>query len=254
MSDSVIRHFLVTISGVSVNLTCYNDSMARLNRVSPVGIPQHIIQRGTNRQVVFTGEPDMRAYLGWLKEYSLKYKVEVHAWVLMTNHVHILCTPQAEKATSMMMQSMGRMYVRYFNYTYQRTGTLWEGRFKSCLIQSDRYLLSLYRYIELNPVRAGMVDDPAEYSWSSYGCNALGVETKLQMPHEEYLLLGKDKKERERLYRELFKIPLGKELLTEIRASTNRGLALGSALFGEQIEKLTSCRVTKKKMGRPSKS
>ena len=228
--------------------------MARLNRVSPIGVPQHIIQRGTNRQAIFAGESDMRAYLGWLKEYSVKHEVDIHAWVLMTNHVHILCTPRAERATSLMMQSIGRMYVRYFNYTYQRSGTLWEGRFRSCLVQSDYYLLLLYRYIEMNPVRAGMVDDPAEYSWSSYGCNALGIATELQTPHQEYTLLGKTKEERLVPYRELFKIQVGKELLKEIRENTNRGLALGSSSFTEQIEKLTSCRVTKKKMGRPRKA
>ncbi len=151
------------------------------------------------------------------------------------------------------MQSIGRMYVRYFNYTYQRTGTLWEGRFKSCLVQSEHYLLSLYRYIELNPVRAGMVDDPAEYSWSSYRCNALGVETKLQTPHEEYLRLGKNQEERQEAYRELFKVQVGKELLKDIRESTNRGLALGSESFSAQIEKLTHSRVTKKRIGRPKK-
>jgi putative transposase len=227
--------------------------MARLNRVSPIGVPQHIIQRGTNRQAIFAGESDMRAYLGWLKEYSVKYDVDIHAWVLMTNHIHILCTPQIEKATSLMMQSIGRMYVRYFNHTYQRTGTLWEGRFKSCLVQSEQYLLSLYRYIELNPVRANMVNDPSEYSWSSYCCNALGVHTNLRTPHEEYLRLGKDNEERQEVYRGLFKVQVGKELLKEIRESTNRGLALGSSSFSHQIEELTSCRVTKKKMGRPRK-
>ena len=195
----------------------------------------------------------MRAYLGWLKEYSVKYDVEIHAWVLMTNHIHILCTPQIEKATSLMMQSIGRLYVRYFNHAYQRTGTLWEGRFKSCLVQSEQYLLSLYRYIELNPVRANMVKDPSEYSWSSYNCNALGIYTGLQTPHEEYLRLGKNKAERQESYKDLFKIQIGKELLKEIRESTNRGLALGSSSFSRQIEELTSCRVTKKKMGRPKK-
>ena len=227
--------------------------MARLNRVSPVGVPQHIIQRGSNRQAIFAGEPDMKAYLNWLKEYSVKYEVEIHAWVLMTNHVHILCTPLIEKATSLMMQSIGRMYVRHFNSRYQRTGTLWEGRFRSCLIDSEHYLLSLYRYIELNPVRAGMVDDPAKYSWSSYGCNALGVYTELQTPHEDYLRLGNEKEDRQETYRALFKVQIGKELLQEIRESTNRGLALGSPLFSRQIEELTSSRVTKKKMGRPKK-
>ena len=195
----------------------------------------------------------MRAYLSWLQEYSVKYDVEIHAWVLMTNHVHILCTPKIEKGCSLMMQSIGRMYVRYFNHSYQRTGTLWEGRFRSCLVQDEYYLLALYRYIELNPVRATMVDDPADYNWSSYACNALGVKTKLQTPHERYLSLGKTAIERQDTYRELFKVPIGKELLKEVRENTNRGLALGSSVFAEQIEKLTSSRVTKKKLGRPRK-
>jgi putative transposase len=138
--------------------------MARLERVSLVGVPQHIIQRGNNRQVCFGSEEDMKAYLHWLKEYSKKHQVDIHAWVLMTNHVHLLCTPQTEKAISNMIQSLGRMYVRYFNYTYKRSGTLWEGRFKSSLVQSERYLLELHRYIELNPVRANMVSEPSEYS------------------------------------------------------------------------------------------
>ena len=145
----------------------------------------------------------MKAYLDWLKEYSKKYSIDVHAWVLMTNHVHLLCTPQKEGAISRMMQSIGRMYVRYYNETYQRSGTLWEGRFKSCLVQSERYLLELHRYIELNPVRADMVKDPAEYSWSSYAFNALGIKTKMHTPHSEYLYIRKDKR---RKVRELSRI------------------------------------------------
>ena len=167
----------------------------------------------------------MRAYLSWLKEFSKKYLVDVHAWVLMSNHVHLLCTPYEENAISKMMQSMGRMYVRYYNYTYQRSGTLWEGRFKSCLVESEQYLLELYRYIELNPVRAGMVEEPSEYSWSSYGCNALGVKTDLQMPHELYLKLGKTEEERLENYRSLFKSHIDVELLKEIREGVNKGLA-----------------------------
>lgn len=227
--------------------------MARLVRVSPVGVPQHVIQRGNNRQICFGGEEDMKAYLNWLKEFSKKYNVEVHAWVLMTNHVHLLCTPLEEKAISRMMQSIGRMYVRYYNYTYQRTGTLWEGRFKASLVQSERYLLELYRYIELNPVRADMVDDPAEYSWSSYACNGLGIKTELQAPHSEYLSLGKTKEERLENYRALFKAHVSAELLKEIRDSVNKGLALGSDRFKAQIEALTDRRVTPGKAGRPKK-
>ena len=225
--------------------------MARLSRVSPIGIPQHVIQRGNNRQVCFASDGDMRAYLNWLKEFSEKYSVDVHAWVLMTNHVHILCTPNEEGAVSKMMQSIGRMYVRYFNCSYHRSGTLWEGRFKSNLIQSEKYLLELYRYIELNPVRAGMVNDPSEYSWSSYACNAFGVETALQTPHELYLALGKTKHERLKSYRQLFKIHVNVELLKEIRESINKGLALGSEQFISQIEVLTGRRVSSRKAGRP---
>jgi len=218
-----------------------------------VGVPQHIIQRGNNCQVCFGGEEDMHAYLNWLKEFSKKYLVDVHAWVLMTNHVHLLCTPQEEGAMSRMMQSIGRMYVRYYNYTYQRSGTLWEGRFKSSLIQSERYLLELYRYIELNPVRAGMVEEPSEYSWSSYGCNALGVDMNLQTPHELYLGLGKRKEKRLENYRALFKVHVGAELLKEIREGVNKGLALGDERFTTQIEALTDERITARKAGRPKK-
>lgn len=227
--------------------------MARLTRVSPIGVPQHVVQRGNNRQVCFGNEEDMKAYLNWLKDYSVKYSVEIHAWVLMTNHVHLLCTPQKENAVSKMMQSIGRMYVRYYNYTYQRSGTLWEGRFKSSLIQGECYLLGLHRYIELNPVRAGMVKEPSDYSWSSYGCNALGVETELQTPHELYLALGKTKQERLSHYRELFKAHVSIKLLEEVRGSLNKGLALGSERFTAQIEALTNRRITPRKVGRPKR-
>lgn len=225
--------------------------MSRLSRVTPAGFPQHIIQRGNNRQSCFTSEEDMKAYLNWLKEFSKKHSVDIHAWVLMTNHLHLLCTPQKEGAISSMMQSIGRMYVRYFNHTYQRSGTLWEGRFKSCLIQDEQYLFELYRYIELNPVRAGMVEDPGEYSWSSYGSNALGIETDLQTPHALYLALGATKDERLENYRALFKAHVDTPLLNEIREGINRGLALGNEQFKKQIEALTNKRVTARKAGRP---
>jgi putative transposase len=227
--------------------------MARLVRVSPIGIPQHIVQRGNNRQVCFGSEEDMKAYLNWLKRFSKKYFVDIHAWVLMTNHVHLLCTPHEQGAISQMMQSIGRMYVRYYNCTYRRSGTLWEGRFKSSLIQSEQYLFELYRYIELNPVRANMVEEPSEYRWSSYTCNALGVKTNLQTPHSLYLALGKTKNERLKNYRELFKAHIDTELLKEIRESVNKGLALGNERFTTEIEALTGQRITPKKAGRPKK-
>ena len=146
--------------------------MARLPRLCPIGIPQHIIQRGNNRQVCFASEDDFIAYVHWLTEYAKEFGVKVHAWVLMTNHVHLLATPMTEGGISKMMQALGRRYVRYFNYTYQRTGTLWEGRFKSCVISAEEYFFICQRYIELNPVRADMVAHPADYKWSSYRFHA----------------------------------------------------------------------------------
>jgi len=225
--------------------------MARLLRVCPVGIPQHVIQRGNNRQVCFAGEDDFAAYAGWLKAASKKYAVDIHAWVLMTNHVHLLCTPKDPTAVSQMMQALGRQYVRYFNASYRRTGTLWEGRFKSCLVQEEIYLLQLYRYIELNPVRAGMVAQPSDYAWSSYAINAFGKTSGLCTPHSLYLALGKEAKERQANYRALFKRHVEGKLLEEIRQAVNKGLALGNDRFKAEIERLTGRRVTSKKMGRP---
>jgi putative transposase len=126
--------------------------MSRLPRFCPIGIAQHIIQRGNNRQICFGCEQDFFAYVGGLKEFSVKCRVDIHAWVLMTNHVHLLCTPHEAGGVSRMMQALGRQYVRYFNHSYKRTGTLWEGRFESCLVEDEAYLIHLYRYIELNPV------------------------------------------------------------------------------------------------------
>ena len=225
--------------------------MARLPRISPVGVPVHIIQRGNNRQVCFVSNEDHGAYANWLKEYSEKYKVDIHAWVMMTNHVHLLCTPRQEEAVSRMMQALGRRYVRYFNFEYQRSGTLWEGRYKSCLVQEERYLLEVYRYIELNPVRAEMVTDPGEYRWSSYQINALGKVSNLCTPHPEYLELGLEPLECRKNYHALFVHRVDGELLEEIRANTNKGLAVGHDRFKDEIELLTGRRVKEKKRGRP---
>ncbi|WP_415882107.1 transposase [Neptuniibacter sp. QD34_54] len=214
--------------------------MPRKLRFMPVGIPQHVIQRGNNRQVCFATEEDFKAYLYWLKKYSCKYSVEIHAWVLMTNHVHILCTPKIESGISKMMQDLGRSYVRYFNYTYKRSGTLWEGRFKSCLVNADEYLLHLHRYIELNPVRACMVDDPADYCWSSYRGNALGVLSHLLTKHSIYLGLGVDGFTRQEAYRAMFRSEVSADLLIDIRKAANKGLVLGNDKFVTQVEKLRS--------------
>lgn len=225
--------------------------MARLPRITPIDVPVHIIQRGNNRQVCFAAEEDYATYVNWLTEYAKKYQVDVHAWVLMTNHVHLLCTPRRGGALSSMMQSLGRRYVRYFNHQYQRSGTLWEGRYKSCLVQKELYLLEVYRYIELNPVRADLIADPGDYRWSSYQINGLGRKSGLCVPHPAYLALGGDTLERRKTYRALFEQHVQGELLAEIRANSNKGLALGNDRFKDEIEALTGIRVKAKKRGRP---
>lgn len=225
--------------------------MPRLPRVSPVGVSVHLIQRGNNRQACFASEEDFGTYLAFLKEYADKYRVDIHAWVLMTNHVHLLCIPRAADGVSKMMQGLGRRYVQYFNFCNKRSGTLWEGRFKSCLVQNESYVLQVYRYIETNPLRAGMVSDPAEYRWSSYQFNALGIFSNLGTYHQDYLLLGKTGKERKKAYRHLFKHDVESELLTDIRTSTQKGLAIGNDRFKKEIEKLTGRRMRTQKRGRP---
>lgn len=225
--------------------------MARLPRVCPAGIPQHIIQRGNNRQVCFGGPEDMAAYLYWLKKYTQQFAVDVHAWVLMTNHVHLLVTPSTGDGVSKFMQALGRHYVRYFNREYRRSGTLWEGRFKSCLVQSETYLLHCHRYIELNPVRANMVNYPEDYPWSSYQCNGLGKISPLCCPHAQYLQLGRSLALRQQAYRRLFDAHLDPEILKDIRDSVNGSLALGSERFKEEIEYLHNRRVRVGKPGRP---
>lgn len=228
--------------------------MARLPRICPPGIPQHVIQRGNNKNVCFADEQDLSAYAAWLKQYSSEFRVYIHAWVFMSNHVHLLATPSNNNALSAMMQALGRRYVRNFNYKYHRSGTLWEGRFKSCLVQSESYLLKCYRYIELNPVRAGMVDNPAEYTWSSYQCNALGMESDICTQHEEYLKLGTTKDDRLAAYRELVKAHIDNQMIVHIRDSVNKGLALGNDRFKDEIESLYKRRLRPAKIGRPKKS
>lgn len=225
--------------------------MARLPRVSPLGIPQHIIQRGNNRQACFASEQDLAAYAHWLGDYSRQFSVAIHAWIFMTNHVHLLGTPYKAGGISNMMQALGRRYVRYFNREYRRSGTLWEGRFKSSLVQSETYLLQCQRYIELNPVRAGMVADPADYTWSSYQCNGLGRESALCTQHEEYFKLGTSKSERTAIYRSLFQAHVDRRLIDDIRNSVNKGLALGTDRFKEETEALCGRRFKSAKMGRP---
>ncbi len=212
--------------------------MPRRPRLAPIGIPQHIIQRGNNRQVCFNSDNDVAAYANWLDEAARKYDVAIHAWVFMNNHVHLLATPNSDSSISAMMQYLGRFYVRYFNNRYQRTGTLWEGRFRSCLIESEAYLLVCQRYIELNPVRANIVQDPADYKWSSYRANGMGIESKLITYHPLYLSLGRSKQERIKNYRAFFDSEPDKNLTDAIRYATKKGLILGSARFKAGVASL----------------
>ena len=224
--------------------------MARLLRVHLAGVPEHIIQRGNNRQLCFGCDEDFAAYTHWLKQYADKFQVHIHAWVFMTNHVHLLCSANDSNGISLMMQSLGRQYVRYFNQRYQRSGTLWEGRFKSCLVQEERYVMAVYRYIEMNPVRAGMVASPADYSWSSYAINALGKTSALCKPHPCYLTLAKNDAERQQAYRGLFS-QMDEALLGDIRNAVKSGMALGNERFKQEVAALTGRRQHPEKRGRP---
>jgi putative transposase len=153
----------------------------------------------------------------------------------MTNHVHLLATPTDETALSRVMQAVGRRYVRYFNDVHERTGTLWEGRYRASLVQSDRYLFACYRYIELNPVRAGLVSDPRDYAWSSHAVNAYGSNDAVVTPHERYEALGDDAAAQQAAYRALFAFELGDEALTAIRDATNKGWVLGTKQFRDEV-------------------
>ena len=228
--------------------------MARLPRLNIPNIPQHIIQRGNNRLACFFIDQDYAVYLDKLKDYANKYAVSIHAFVLMTNHVHLLMTPSTEKGVSQLMQSLGRCYVMYVNKTYQRTGTLWEGRYKSTLVDSEYYFLTVSRYIELNPVRANMVKHPAEYPWSSYHRNALDKEIQVITPHQCYEELGSSDTERKAVYQSLFEQHIPDLTLDEIRNATNKAWVLGENRFKQQIEKQTGRRAKPLPQGGDRKS
>ena len=229
--------------------------MARLPRFVLPGHPQHVIQRGNNRQEIFCTDEDYLFFIEKLHEAAIKHHCEIHAYVLMTNHVHLLVTPYAENGISKMMQMLGRYYVQYYNYCYKRTGTLWEGRYKASLIDTEVYLLTCMRYIEMNPVRAiGMADHAAEYPWSSYRCNALGHEDELVTPHLLYQSLAKTSQDRQFSYRQLFSREIPVETLDEIRNATNKAWVLGSDYFKDRIEEQLERRVMPSKKGGDRKS
>ena len=227
--------------------------MPRRARLSVPGIPWHIIQRGNNRSACFYADEDYRLYLQHLEALSTKFGCAIHAYALMTNHVHLLLTPEKEESAALLMKHLGQRYVQYINRTYRRSGTLWEGRFRSCLTQAEDYVLACYRYIELNPVRADMVRHPREYRWSSYRANAEGHST-LTQPHDMYLRLGRSADSRREAYRGLFKAHIDDGMLDKIRTATNGNYALGTSRFQQEIGRMLGRRVIKGKAGRPVKS
>jgi putative transposase len=227
--------------------------MPRRSRLILPGVPLHLIQRGNNRQVCFFSDKDYQIYLGWLAEYAGKTGCQIHAYVLMTNHVHLLVSAAQPAAVGTLMKALGQRYVQYVNRVYQRSGTLWEGRFRSCPIQEEAYLLACQRYIEMNPVRARMVTHPVEYRWSSYHANAQGEAETLIQPHGIYDGLGLDVPLRQAAYRELFNTVLEPTLVNEIRKATNGNFLLGDELFAAHVAASLGRRVQPGKSGRPLK-
>jgi len=225
--------------------------MPRKPRFYVIGVPVHVVQRGNNRDPIFFDDSDYRAYLSWLKEAAERYQCEIHAYVLMTNHVHILATPKEKESISRMMQYVGRRYVPYINHTYGRSGTLWEGRYKGSLVQDEIYLLTCMRYIELNPVRANMVKTAAAYRWSSYSCNASGRKDDLITAHRLYLGLGKDDPSRRIAYKALFRHHMEEETVGAIRSAWQTGTPLGNERFKGKVEKTLRMKVGYAKRGRP---
>ena len=213
--------------------------MARLPRFDIPGQPQHVIQRGNNRSIIFAGEEDYQFYLSKLGAACEQFQCDLHAYVLMTNHVHLLMTSHNKGGIGKVMQMLGRYYVQYFNHQNSRTGTLWEGRYKATVLDSEQYLLICSRYIELNPVRAGMVEHPAEYPWSSYHFNALGVESSLLTKHGLYNALGEDAIACQSAYRHLFEHHVPDRTIDAIRMATNKAWVLGNDKFQQQVEDLT---------------
>ena len=216
--------------------------MPRRTRIHLSNVPLHIVPRGHNREACFFGEDDYVSYRHWLGQALTQNGCSLQAYALMTNHVHLLVTPPTAEAVSRLIMSIGRRYVQYINTTYKRTGTLWDSRYKSSLVQEDRYLLLCQRYIELNPVRARMVDEPAHYRWSSYRANALGQQDCLVTPHALFRELASDDEARRAAYRALFVSEIDVPQLTDIRTALQQSQPLGDSRFSAQIEAATGQR------------
>ena len=228
--------------------------MARLPRLTVPGYPHHVIQRGNNRQLIFTCVADYQRLLAMLDEYARKFGVALHAYVLMSNHFHLLATPSTTNGLPQMMQAVGRHYVRYFNDRQARSGTLWEGRYRSTLIETDRYLLACMAYIELNPVRAGMVKEPGDYLWSSHRFYTGLRADAMLTPHPLFWTLGNTPFAREVAYAELVAAGVTSEKQMLLTSSVLGGWALGEKNFIADLQKKTKRRIHRSEPGRPSKA
>jgi putative transposase len=210
--------------------------MARLPRFALPGYPQHVIQRGNNRQPILRDEEDYWVLWGRLCEAASRFQCDIHAYVLMPNHFHLLLTPWVENGIGKLMQYTGRYFVQHVNDRYARTGTLWEGRYRATLLDPEAFLLAVSRYIETNAVRAGLVASPDDYDWSSYPANALGVDDELIAPHPLYNALGNNALERQEAYRKTFDQPPDTAFHEQLRAATNKAWVLGDEAFCRDIE------------------
>jgi putative transposase len=225
--------------------------MARLPRLTLAAYPHHVIQHGNNRQRICLDGADFKALKDVLGECAQRYRVAVHAFVLMDNHFHLLATPPTDEALPKMMQALGRSYVRYFNGRYQRTGTLWEGRYKSTLIEADRYLLACMAYMDLNPVRAGLVSQARDYPWSSHG-HYVGLQAdKLIAPHPLVWSLGNTPFSREAAYAQLVQDGISPGQQVALTEAVLRGWVLGEPGFISELQKKTPRRLSKSRPGRP---
>ena len=227
--------------------------MPRIKRLAVPGVALHVVQRGNNRQAVFFHEADYISYLDLAFESAGRYGVSIHAFVCMTNHVHILLTPWGEDSVSRLMQRLGALYTSGINAVYRRTGSLWEGRFKSSLVDSERYVLACYRYVEMNPVRAGMVAHPADYRWSSYRHHTESLSDYPIRPHAEWLALGSTPGDRRTRYLELIAEGLKNDDIELFRRCAHKGLPAGSDRFRQEIETTLARRIGDGQQGRPRK-
>lgn len=225
--------------------------MARLPRLTVPGLPHHVMQRGNNRQTIFAGPADYERLLGLFHDHARETGVAIHAYVLMSNHFHLLATPESSESLPKMMQAVGRKYVRYFNDRQGRSGTLWEGRYRSTLIQTDRYLLACMAYIDLNPVRGGMVAHPRDYPWSSHAHYTGLRNDRLITPHPLVWELGNTPFAREAAYAELVNAGITSEQQSALTQSMLKGWALGETDFVADLQKRTARRVARAQAGRP---